>query len=876
MVRATLSREQAAAAQLASLSQSLREDQTALAARMGEQTKLGDEVEAIAQEKEKVSLEVQETEEEDGVLHYEVSETKRRLAQTRTMVEGVRSDNARLVEPELEELRERISAYKEELAAVEKGFDRLGGDKASVASSMAAVNAETAAIKEQLGALQQEWARLSEDPERISKQISSVRTAITEVTAEVSKLLSRIGEANQAAMAAMAKKEEGDRLRRELDAAMESHRADVEDRERDIAALDKSIRQEQAERRDLKERRLALEAELAAARNDLKTARATHASTLAAYDRAKKELRRRVDAANAQRALIPNAEGEIGTAHHLLKAERDEGRGVSEARLSVKKEVDVFVHQVLLAESGELAIVEQLKAVLEQEAALEAERDAWRQEEISARRLQADIKAQRDIKARELARMAGEEKATGEESSLKSLQLTDLTKQAKEITGKLKQFSKLYDVVKSERNTYVSAIQASAQALAEMKERIKILHNEAEILQNESIEKDKALAKERLAHARAAEEFNQKQFDRNKCKALYTERQRDVQQQILKIDRLNGVIDGLEKHMLELKGRYEAAVEARNLTGIQLIDRNDELCVLYEKSNIHESTLSRGTQALASLEQDLAELDVKQREVMREIAVVKRRFPALPEVAEKLLSLQASLKQEKELSERLCVELENPSLSKRWQPLAGVDDDADRLEEKIGVLEKRLNGKREELLEKELVLEELSTLTQKLRGKVRGGEGGAAASAVTASSLQARLKSLTRKSMAAMSELSMLQATSMRLEREKAALAEEVAVATQRAEAGVTPSQAAASAWTLTQRRMEASAQRVAEAEASAAAAEMPAASVRTTAEPRPNAYIPDDIGIPKPYGANAPFKPSVTGASMRHFRKPVPQQVDI
>ena len=28
--------------------------------------------------------------------------------------------------------------------------------------------------------------------------------------------------------------------------------------------------------------------------------------------------------------------------------------------------------------------------------------------------------------------------------------------------------------------------------------------------------------------------------------------------------------------------RYEVAVEERNYTGIQLIDRNDELCILYD------------------------------------------------------------------------------------------------------------------------------------------------------------------------------------------------------------------------------------------------------------------------------------------------------
>jgi hypothetical protein len=35
--------------------------------------------------------------------------------------------------------------------------------------------------------------------------------------------------------------------------------------------------------------------------------------------------------------------------------------------------------------------------------------------------------------------------------------------------------------------------------------------------------------------------------------------------------------------MMELKTSYEGAVESRNYAGIQLIDRNDELVILYEK-----------------------------------------------------------------------------------------------------------------------------------------------------------------------------------------------------------------------------------------------------------------------------------------------------
>ena len=86
---------------------------------------------------------------------------------------------------------------------------------------------------------------------------------------------------------------------------------------------------------------------------------------------------------------------------------------------------------------------------------------------------------------------------------VKELVIMDLTKKLTETGSQLRYFSKLYDMVKSDRNKYVNQIQASAQALAEMKEKIKILQNEVEILRSESVAKDKALQKERLEHSNA-------------------------------------------------------------------------------------------------------------------------------------------------------------------------------------------------------------------------------------------------------------------------------------------------------------------------------------------------------------------------------------
>lgn len=47
-----------------------------------------------------------------------------------------------------------------------------------------------------------------------------------------------------------------------------------------------------------------------------------------------------------------------------------------------------------------------------------------------------------------------------------------------------------------------------------------------------------------------------------------------------------------------------------------------------------------------------------------------------------------------------------------------------------------------------------------------------------------------------------------------------------------------------------------------------------TTVEARPNAYIPNDLELPRPYGAHAPFKPQEAGSTMRHIMKPSVREI--
>ena len=192
--------------------------------------------------------------------------------------------------------------------------------------------------------------------------------------------------------------------------------------------------------------------------------------------------------------------------------------------------------------------------------------------------------------------------------------------------------------------------------------------------------------------------------------------------------------------MLRLKKEYELSVEGRNYTGVQLIDRNDELCILYEKANIQEQTLKKGEISLTKKEDSLRTLSLQLAELQRQIEVTRKHIPNMPEYAAKILSLQEQLKDEREVVQALCENLENPANLGRWRPLGGDDPDAEQLAAKIQVLEERLNDKKEQLLEKELVPEEVTALSDKLRAQANSGREDTLALAKKVNEFQARTR----------------------------------------------------------------------------------------------------------------------------------------
>jgi hypothetical protein len=158
---------------------------------------------------------------------------------------------------------------------------------------------------------------------------------------------------------------------------------------------------------------------------------------------------------------------------------------------------------------------------------------------------------------------------------------------------------------------------------------------------------------------------------------------------------------------IPVKSSLQGAVELRNYTGITLIDRNDELCILYEKANIQDTVSKAGKVGLNRLNDEIRHLKIEMAEIARSITVTRRLLPRIPTYDRDVASLQTEILLVRRESERLEMLLEDPENTSRWRMLPGRIKDKDELRIKVNQLEERLNDKKEQLLERELILEEV-------------------------------------------------------------------------------------------------------------------------------------------------------------------------
>ncbi|KAJ4924657.1 hypothetical protein JOQ06_003609, partial [Pogonophryne albipinna] len=385
------------------------------------------------------------------------------------------------------------------------------------------------------------------------------------------------------------------------------------------------------------------------------------------------------------------------------------------------------------------------------------------------------------------------------------------------------QYCKLCNMITEEKNKYVKLKQIASQTITELTEQIKVLGNETEIQRSIVIIKNRSLTKARMRLSNSSKIRDKLNNDISKVAWKHRQITQEYEDDKLELMKLTEMINVQEQALLETNRNHETAILRRNSLGVQLLEHEEVLFSSYEKVNIQEAAITKGYMTLETLEKETRDLQLEINEEERQIDLKKKELPLRKKSEEDITMLQI---ESVRLSEARDETLEGLNRSIGYKELKGTDPTTEELIKKIEQLEMSLSDQERRLLEKQLLVDQVTRLSQPLSERAENCQ-------------QDRLSLAKKRMMAVSAELSMKHATALSLQQEikekEFQLAEE-------------------EQWS-----------------------QLPNGEY-TTAESRPNAYIPQTgpLPLPKPYGALAPFKPSQPGANMRHIRKPTLQPLDI
>ncbi|XP_023389407.1 coiled-coil domain-containing protein 146 isoform X2 [Pteropus vampyrus] len=352
------------------------------------------------------------------------------------------------------------------------------------------------------------------------------------------------------------------------------------------------------------------------------------------------------------------------------------------------------------------------------------------------------------------------------EIKAKDLEIRIHRKKKREIHRRLREFAKLYDTIRNERNKFVNLLHKAHQQVNEIKERHKMSLNELEILRNSAVTQERKLQNSMLKRANNVTIRESMQNDVCKIVVKLQEMKEKKEAQLNNIDRLAHMITVIEEEMVQLRKKYERAVQRRNESGVQLIEREEEVCIFYEKINIQEKMKLNAEIEIHVLDEKIRFLKLKIAEKQRQIHVTQKLLPTKKSLDAELAVLQIQFSQCTDRIKDLEKQFVNPEDKNRTRFLPGKDMTEEEMIKKLDALELQLAKKEEQLLEKDFIYEQVSRLTDRLYSKTQAYKQDTLLLAKKMNGYQKKIKDATEKMMALVAELSMKQALAIELQKE--------------------------------------------------------------------------------------------------------------
>ena len=735
--------------------------------------------------------------ERESMFQVETIELERKKLTLQEEVDTTIAEEESRMKPRMEMLMKSITLLREEIEKTAEQFQRLKDLREESIERDAVTKTEMDNIDKELYKKKLSLTKLANEPDRAAKQAEIVHKAYQTAGKENSSLKEKLLSQTTLVQELETKRKNMEDQRYDLAVMLETQRTAIEQREKLMDSIEAHLEAARAEGLQHQTNQTQLDSELKSKQVDLLHLKDQISKVTKEKDQSLRLCKR-----------IEQTKNELANEREIAKKQKDilqrECLHIQSVRNKwaidleeLKRDVDILINSYLKEEMLEKQAATELGKINREIKSLDLEVATMHECEVELNRRASDLGILRENKSRESSKNQTKVANAKGELKVKVVVIKELQKRNTELKTRLDQITEMYSVVKRERSNKAAMIQSASQAMSETQEKIKILENELEVLRRESQNKDRELMKVRRDLHDEKTNCENLRVESNKKSAEYKEKKKLIQEQRSQITKLNTVINLTEEQMLMLKRKYEEAVENRNFTGIQLIDRNDELCILYEKANIQETILKKGQVMLKQREEEIRGVAVQLADLQREIDICQKLLPqvrALEEDCERYANMITDEQWRVECLERAIVSPRNTS---RWRKLSavakgnknvqvsvagseapkctvsrkeraeGVEPQIERVSStretsteliaKEQQLEHKLAEANEKLMEKNLILEEVTELSNRLRKQASNGKDYTLALAKKTNNYQHTIKQNTRKMMATLSELSMVQ-----------------------------------------------------------------------------------------------------------------------
>ena len=561
--------------------------------------------------------------------------------------------------------------------------------------------------------------------------------------------------------------------------------------------------------------------------------------------------------------VVPQLETEVSQLRLDVKTTTRVAAERSAAIEGIRADIDAEMKAYITEESAGKTKGTAFETVYAEVAALEDIIKHLKKEEADRNKVERDVRTQveRLIKTTMLKREKHREQT--ELANGLDNELDDLKKQTKENERRHMALVSLFHEVQSQRNKFAQLIEAGKQTKAETGEKLRVLANEIDILRGESGDKEIKLVH---AHAQLTSVMTARDVlrqDINKRAMTFREGRDKIDEQMNEMEGLHTVADQGRKNQIRLTLKFEHETQRRDHAGLMLVERNDEVAALHERVNLQVEVGRRGEIELRNREDEIRAFAAEIRKHELSVEANASLASGVPGLNAEIERLRKELIVERRRVARLSAKAETPENADRWRVLQGKDPGADELRAKLKDLKLAIEDKEDEIEENVLMLQELDSLVQRMTSEAASGRAESLELARTINDLVTKIQSTGDETKSTVSELALCQATSERLQLEAETLKRRLVEARERVARGEAPDDEAERRWAR---------------ELAGEAFVDDEDDNRPSADARPNAYVPTDeksMGVPRPYGKFAPFKPTDVTGQLRHYRKPTVADVD-